>query len=1109
VDLVVAWPQLEELRRAGRHKGRWGQALSSLVATAKVEMLAAMRAARKYAAGLGNSVQADVDCAVLVVHGSLRHEALRLLQNGGLCVLATAWKWLQGLEGEAAAAVRGIVGVASEGEQGVFVEFSAEELSQPSEIFPHVAASFGAALAAGTDWARSVVGHTKLFVGWYSRDGRRFRCRSASGEPAGGRNPGRCVSFGASGKDGEPDVTLHWVGDELLGVTSSANLRLSSPANATRLGSVHAKNTRWLPAYIRLPRDRRGGIARQLPLVSVVDRKHVWRRLLGNIDAVTWAIISGQMVYPRRGWMLQASWLRNHPSWDQPRARLKLGHKFGQWLYQGALEWVPPWAPPPMYVEPMGAVPKKGPDEFRAIADARHGNKGLEPWGVKYYSVRDFVDLLDWCYILSGTDWRDAYHNSRMAGCTGEVVVGIGVVGIEYTCAEGDSGSDTSGEDDDEVHCGLSPAQEYAPPEAGQQPSKATVRRYHSRQRLVWGHKSHVGCTPESCLQVCDKSACGCATDGCVMRWAAAHFGQGPAGSGLNCLALCLLRHLARRDPHPGERRGASGRTVLGAVWVDDFGLAQFVRRHQRCQGLKGACSICLEYIAAARLNREYWISLCDQLAIHLADDKHQDLAQTLEYGGFRIDTLEGVLSATQDKLSKLLAGLVEWRQTSVTSVLSIAEHRGRLIHYSLGINHLRVLSTELTWYIGTEEKPDYDRQVDMDANLSAVADEIVHVVRVFGPLGRPLWPPVASSLLGAFERGEARDNLAVLSTDSSPVGWAALLRWWEGTHIRELMLIGSWPAGAPISEQVHREALGVVSAYREALSGKDLCGWAVLQRNDAQAVIAALTKGSSRSRVMQDMALEVNRLSALQRVQLIPMHVPGTALVDEGIDGASRDGDDLGPGANASALLGPAISDELWALVRATAADVGWELSIDRFASASNRRLARFNSRFPEPEAEATDSLAQIDWNSSTCPVCGKQHREVNYIFAPRAVERMALRKAIADGARVIVLMALAVTHPFWHKLIRASVVRNTDGYIRVKGLRARLSHSPGEGPRELALFACDFSSSTPRQTQVVGPPCAGFFARRPKVFEGVGPEDATLRRLRAELQRLPGWRG
>ena len=128
-------------------------------------------------------------------------------------------------------------------------------------------------------------------------------------------------------------------------------------------------------------------------------------------------------------------------------------------------------------------------------------------------------------------------------------------------------------------------------------------------------------------------------------------------------------------------------------------------------------------------------------------------------------------------------------------------------------------------------------------------------------------------------------------------------------------------------------------------------------------------------------MALEVNRLSALQRVELIPMHVPGTTLVEEGIDGASREGDELGPGVNVSTLLGPAVSVKLWSLVQKLARELGWEVSVDRFATAANRRLARFNSRFPEPEAEATNALAQVDWDSSACPECGLWHREVGQL--------------------------------------------------------------------------------------------------------------------------------
>ena len=126
--------------------------------------------------------------------------------------------------------------------------------------------------------------------------------------------------------------------------------------------------------------------------------------------------------------------------------------------------------------------------------------------------------------------------------------------------------------------------------------------------------------------------------------------------------------------------------------------MAQFVPRHQRCGGLKGCCPICLEYLPAARLNRDDWISLCGQLAIHLAQEKHQDVSQSIEYGGFKIDTLGGSLCATEDKLGKILAGLREWRQAARTSIRGLAEHRGRLIHYSLGVSHLRILATELTW---------------------------------------------------------------------------------------------------------------------------------------------------------------------------------------------------------------------------------------------------------------------------------------------------------------------------------------------------------------------------------------------------------------------------
>ena len=562
------------------------------------------------------------------------------------------------------------------------------------------------------------------------------------------------------------------------------------------------------------------------------------------------------------------------------------------------------------------------------------------------------------------------------------------------------------------------------------------------------------------------------------------------------------LEELKRAGPHVGRWGQALSLVVASA-------LAQFVRRHARCLGLRGGCPVCLEYMPAARLNREYWISLCGQLAVHLADDKHQDLGQSLEYGGFVIETHQGSLTTAPDKLNKILAGLLEWKGMVNTTIRVLAEHRGRLIHYSLGISHVRVLATELSWYIGSDSEPDYDREIAMSPQLQALADEIIGVISVFGALGRPLWPPVPSSLVGAFERGEAKDHLAILSTDSSPAGWAALLRWWDDQLIQEQLFVGTWPPGSVVGEQVHRESLGVTLGYQAALCFKNLRGWAVIQRNDALPVIAALRKGSSQSRVLQEMALQVNRINAANHVELIPMHVPGTTLVDEGIDGASRDGDDFGRGANVGAIQGPAVSDALWIVIQEVAAKANLRMSIDRFATASNSRLERFNSRFPEPNAEATDALAQVDWDTSLCPGCGLYHREVNYLFSPRPMERAALKKAISDGALAVIVLPLAVTNPFWHKLVRTSLVQNQDGYVRVKGAKAQLLQSVGHESRELAVFACDFGLSTVKQTQTAVPPCAGFYKRRPKAYAGPGPEDSTLRRLRSELQRLPGWRG
>ena len=74
------------------------------------------------------------------------------------------------------------------------------------------------------------------------------------------------------------------------------------------------------------------------------------------------------------------------------------------------------------------------------------------------------------------------------------------------------------------------------------------------------------------------------------------------------------------------------------------------------------------------------------------------------------------------------------------------------LIHYSQGISHVRILATELSWHIETEEEPDYDREVQMGPALCALAEGIESLISEFGvKLWTPRAPLVATSgvLLG------------------------------------------------------------------------------------------------------------------------------------------------------------------------------------------------------------------------------------------------------------------------------------------------------------------------------------------------------------------------
>jgi hypothetical protein len=106
----------------------------------------------------------------------------------------------------------------------------------------------------------------------------------------------------------------------------------------------------------------------------------------------------------------------NHASWERNEAaKTALGVKFAAWMCQGIVEIHPPHCPPPLFIEPLGAVEKATDPFWRLILDARIYNEFHDKWGVWYHSAASLAVLLDVCDVMYAEDLEDAYHLSAFA----------------------------------------------------------------------------------------------------------------------------------------------------------------------------------------------------------------------------------------------------------------------------------------------------------------------------------------------------------------------------------------------------------------------------------------------------------------------------------------------------------------------------------------------------------------------------------------------------------------------------------------------------------------------------------------------------------------------
>lgn len=158
-----------------------------------------------------------------------------------------------------------------------------------------------------------------------------------------------------------------------------------------------------------------------------------------------------------------------------------------------------------------------------------------------------------------------------------------------------------------------------------------------------------------------------------------------------------------------------------------------------------------------------------------------------------------------------------------------------------------------------------------------------------------------------------------------------------------------------------------------------------------------------------------VCREAVATETRIFCLHVPGTVLISEGVDGGSREG--------AERLLGPSCTPWARDQIAALLAENGWILTLDLFAAGSNKHCERYISWTDEPDSEQVDAFTLRSWAQSRCVGCGNYHRETLLIFPPRGMERAVVRRAKSDKVKACFIVPKSHKTGFW-KLLRSTAI-------------------------------------------------------------------------------------
>jgi len=241
---------------------------------------------------------------------------------------------------------------------------------------------------------------------------------------------------------------------------------------------------------------------------------------------------------------------------------------------------------------------------------------------------------------------------------------------------------------------------------------------------------------------------------------------------------------------------------------------------------------------------------------------------------------------------------LHEIMQQAECSPRGMVELRGKFGHQFRCVEGVSPFLIPFNQFVGAPESAaEWDEAKPITPTLRHTMGTLYRWLPELYEAGAEMWPLDPRTVLYRWSQGIETPGgpLLVVYWDSSPLAVGISIRRkpdsvWKtgGMAYKGATTIATFRTH--LEHQVHRESAGAPLAMLTLRRLTDVRGHRVLFVNDCLPVVLAMRKGSQSPRLQSD--AEYMALASLEAgCKSLYLHVPGTSMIVEGVDGAPREG--------------------------------------------------------------------------------------------------------------------------------------------------------------------------------------------------------------------------